>query len=235
MAWEDHVHPHGALEELAPRLWCVRGSLPRSPLPRNMVVYRLADGGLLLHSPVALDPPGTEALEALGTPRILVVPNGMHRADAPVFRERYPDATLCCPAGARKKVEAVVSVDGDDTDVLGPYGITCHAPTGDGSFEHVYELPLDEGVALVATDTLFHLTEHLPGFGGFIARYITASTGFFGVTRLGRVFLMGRTPALRAWLEAQAARSDVRVVTVAHGDCVTEDVSAHLRAAAERL
>jgi hypothetical protein len=52
--WKEHVHPHGDLVELTEGLWIVTGSLPRSGLPRNMVVYRLRDGGLLIHSAIAL-------------------------------------------------------------------------------------------------------------------------------------------------------------------------------------
>ena len=230
--WNDHVFPHGELVELAPRLWRVTGSLPRSPLPRTMVIYRLADGGLLIHSAVALDEAGMAALEALGPPKILIVPNRMHRADAGAYKERYPDLVVCCPEGARAAVGAVVAVHDTAPAVLKEHGIVCH---GDPSFEHTYELPLDDGVALVCADSLFHLREHLPGCGGLIARYITRSTGFFGVTGLGRVFLGKGKAALKSWLEEQALRDDVRVFVMAHGEPVTTGVSAKLREAAARL
>ncbi len=233
--WSSHVFAHGALGQLAPGLWLVSGSLGKSPLPRNMVVYRLEDGGLLLHSAIALDDEGMAALEALGEPKILVVPNMMHRADAGVYKERYPQLQVCCPAGARAKAEQVVAVDMTDEELLVPLGIKCIAPLGSNAFEHVYELPLDDGVALCCSDSLFHLREHLPGFSGFIARYVTGSSGFFGVTRLGRLFMMGRGGLMKEWLFTQAARTDVRVVTVGHGEPVTEDVAGHLRAAADRL
>ncbi len=164
-----------------------------------------------------------------------VVPNRMHCADAAVYTERYPDLVVCCPAGAREQVEAVVPVDGLAWDVLGPHGITCHSPAGDDSFEHIYELPLRDGAALICADTVFHLREHLPGFSGFIARYITASTGFFGVTRLGRLFLWGKAGLLKEWLLEQADRDDLSAIVVGHGVPVTSDVPGHLREAAARL
>ena len=68
MSWSEHVLPHGELTSLAEGLWQVTGSLKNQPLPRNMVVWRMPDGGLLLHSVVALDDAGMHALEALGTP-----------------------------------------------------------------------------------------------------------------------------------------------------------------------
>ena len=50
-------------------------------------------------------------IEAFGTPSVLVVPNGFHRLDAKVFKDRYPAMRVYCPAGDRKKVEQVVKVD----------------------------------------------------------------------------------------------------------------------------
>ncbi len=234
--WVAHVHPHSDLIALAPRLWLVTGSLPRSPLPRNMIVYQLRGGGLLVHSAIAMDDDRLAALDAIGPLQILVVPNGMHRADAAVFAERYPDAKVVCPQGAQNQVEKVVRVDAVDTALLPEHGIECHSPVGEaaGAFELCYELPLDDGVALVFTDLLFN-QQHLPGFSGLIARYVTASTGFFGVTRIGRMFLWGRTPQLRAWLLEQAARDDVRAITVAHGSCIDDHVSRQLTEAAHRL
>ncbi len=230
--WNDHVFPHGDLIELAPRLWSVTGSLARSPIPRTMVIYRLGDGGLLIHSAVALNDEGMTALEALGAPKILVVPNRMHRSDAGVYKERYPDLVVCCPEGARDAAAKVVAVDNVSPVVLEPHGIVCH---GDPSFEQTYELPLDDGVALICADALFNLMEHLPGFSGFMARYVSRSTGFFGVTGLGKLFLGKQAPVLKAWLNAQADRDDVRLFVVAHGEPVTTDVSARLREAAARL
>jgi hypothetical protein len=230
--WTAHVFPHGDLLELAPGLWSVTGTLGRSPLPRTMVVYRLKDGGLLIHSAVALDEAGMAALEALGEPRVLVVPNRLHRSDAGVYKERYPELRVCCPEGARKAVEQVVAVDATSAELLPPLGITCHLG---GAFEHIYELPLHEGVALVCADSLFHVREHFPGLQGFVMRYITRSTGFFGVTGLGRMFLGKGIKPLKEWLLQQAARDDVRAFVVGHGSAVTSDVAGALRGAAERL
>ncbi|MFT7518397.1 MAG: hypothetical protein ACI9MC_000528, partial [Kiritimatiellia bacterium] len=172
------------------------------------------------------------ALEALGAPQVMIVPNGMHRLDASVYKERYPDLVVCCPASAQAKVEQVVAVDNTDVDALSELGMVVHSPAG--GFENAYEVPLDDGVALICTDILFHM-EHLPGLSGLIMRYITRSTGFFGVTGVGRFFIGKGLRGLTEWLREQSGRRDLRVLTVAHGRSITVDVSGHLKAAAERL
>lgn len=195
--WHSHVLPHSAIEELAPNLWHVTGTLPSSTMvPREMVLYRLADSSLLIHSAIALDEQTMAQLESLGTPKILVVPNRIHRLDAGVYKQRYPQLIVVCPAAAKQYVEEVVEVDGIAEEVLPAYNITCHTPAGIRPQELVYELPLPTGKALVFTDILFNLNksylqQHLPT-GEFILQWLGASvigaSGFFGITGLGKRF-----------------------------------------------
>ncbi|MCB9779230.1 MAG: hypothetical protein H6742_11755 [Alphaproteobacteria bacterium] len=228
--------PHGAIEPLAPGLWCVSGTLPGgNPLPRNMVVYQLADGGLLIHSAVNLDPDGMQALEALGTPRVLVVPNRFHRMDAPAWKARYPEIRVVGPAAVRAIIEKVVPLDATSEEALPPLGIRLHVPDGAKPDEHWLELPLaGDRHALVCTDLLFNCREHFPGVGGFVMRHLTGSTGHFGTTRLSRMMLVRDQRALAGWLRAQADRPGLAAVVVGHGTPIVDDVAAELRAAADQ-
>lgn len=158
--WQSHVVPHGAIEKLAPNLWHVTGSLPSfTMVPREMVIYRLADASLLIHSAIALNEAAMAELESLGTPKIIIVPNRIHRLDAGIYKQRYPQLIIVCPAAAKPYVEQVVAVDGIAEEVLPTYGIICHEPHGIRPQELVYELPLSTGKALVFTDILFNLNK----------------------------------------------------------------------------
>jgi hypothetical protein len=227
--WKSHVQPHGPLVALGPRLWQVTGEMANPPIPRNMTVWRMDDGGLWIHSAVALDDAGMAALEALGRPAVMVVPNTFHRLDAAVWKARYPDLRVVCPEAARKKVEEVVKVDGNDTDIP---GITTHEVAGLKPVEHFYTLDSGAGPALVVTDALFNL-DHRPGFSGFVLKVI-GSTGSFRMTNIARFALLKDARAYQGWLQ-RAAQDPPAVVTVAHGDPVTADVADRLREAAARL
>lgn len=227
------VSPHGPLVPLADRLWQVTGSLPRLPMPRNMAIYRLASGGLLVHSAIALDEPGFAALAALGPVEVVVVPSPFHRLDARAYRERFPTAQFLGPRQAMKKIGEVVALDGACEDVLPTLGIVAHRPPGTRGLELAYELPVAGGVALVFCDLLFNLL-HLPGFGGVVVRLI-GSSGFFGTTRIGRRWLLDDAKVWAAWLAHLGERTDVVVIAVAHGDAVREGCAARLRAAAARF
>ncbi|MDP2306224.1 MAG: hypothetical protein Q8P18_09385 [Pseudomonadota bacterium] len=227
--WSAHVQPHGPLTQLAPRIWQVTGTANLG-LPRNMTIWRMEEGGLWIHSAVACDDATMAQIEALGPPTVLVVPNGFHRLDAAVWKARYPALFVVCPEDSRKKVEQVVKVDGLDTEVL---GVNVHAPPGLKHTEHVYELDVGAGQALVVCDALFNLP-HLPGFGGVVLR-LAGSTGAFGMTRVGRFVLLEDAKAYRGWLQEMAEHSELAMVAVAHGEAVLADAARKLKEAAARL
>src|SRR5205814_7412735 len=80
--WDSAVCPHGDLVPLAENLWWMKSAQKGMPLPRNMIVYRLASGDLVLHSVVCMDATRMAALERLGHPRYMIVPSEGHRTDA---------------------------------------------------------------------------------------------------------------------------------------------------------
>ena len=103
-SWDEHVAPHGDLEALAPGLWQVTGSLDRSPLPRNMQIWRAPNGALLIHSAICLDEDAMAQVDALGDVSWIIVPCALHRADALPYRQRYPKADpLPCSGTPRSR------------------------------------------------------------------------------------------------------------------------------------
>ncbi|NEO27066.1 MAG: hypothetical protein F6K03_09260 [Kamptonema sp. SIO4C4] len=235
--WSDHVLPHSPIEELAPSLWHVTGTLP--VIPREMVVYKLADSNLLIHSAIALDEANMAQLESLGTPKIMIVPNRIHTIDASVYKDRYPDLLVVTPEAAKPYVESSIPIDATTEELLPDYGIICHQPVGIRPQELAYELPLSIGKALVFTDILFNLTEtyldqHMPR-SKLVFRFLRAS-GYFGITALGQRFFMTDKRAYREWLQALADNiPSLCVISVAHGEPIVVNCTERLREAAARL
>lgn len=225
------MHGHGALEELAPRLWRVEGGLPTLPIPRNMIVYRREDGGLVIWSGVCLDEAGMRELDALGPVRQIVVPNRFHRMQARAYLERYPEARVLCPAACRDHVEKEVTVHGTVEDELPGSGVTLHLDAGIKPFEPVYEFALDDGVALVFCDAIFNVTRRA-GLKGWFVHHVLKASGRFATSRIGRWFILASRPRFREFLLEQSARPDLRVVGVAHGEPITADCGTRLAQAA---
>jgi hypothetical protein len=239
MGAEWKVLPHGQLTELVPgRLWSVRGSLPDMPLPRNMIVWRLPDGKLLLHSVICLDEAGMTALAALGEPRVMIVPNEGHRLDATAWKARFPQIRVLCPANARAKVEEVIQADGTCEDELPAEGVKIHVPPGfKEAYELVYEVDVGDGhKALLVNDVLAH-GERIPGFQGFLLGLLGVPGGGFGRPRIVSFFFGKDRGRFKPFVESLAARDDLVALTVSHGPPVVgkDEVRASLTAAAAKL
>ena len=235
-AWENHVQPHGEILQIGAGLWQVTGALKRNPLPRNMVVWRTPQKGLLLHSVICLNDEGMRTLDALGEVTHIVVPCEMHRADIVPYKERYPQAKILCPACARAKVEELVPVTQTLEAGLDDLGVVLHRPEGLKGFEVHLELPLeDDSRALVITDALFNLGESPPkGFGGFIVKML-GSVGPLNITKIGKRLLLKDKEAFADYVAQLAEIPHLAVVSVAHGKCIRSQPAQALKSASARI
>ena len=93
------------LRRLADDLWVAER--PQSfyglPVGTRMNVIRLSGGRLLLHSPVALDPPLREELDAIGRVCFAVAPNRVHHLYAGDVARDYPGTQLWIAPGLERK------------------------------------------------------------------------------------------------------------------------------------
>ena len=91
---------------VAPGLWLAEGPVIRfwgMPFPTRMVVVRLEDGGMWLHSPVAASPELVAEVAALGPVRHLIAPNWVHYAYLPEWQALFPEAKTWAAAGVRQR------------------------------------------------------------------------------------------------------------------------------------
>lgn len=237
-SWEDSLEAQqGPIEALAPNVWWVWSVMASPPMPRNMIIVRLASGGLLLHSPVCLAKDAMAELEALGPIEVVLIPSAGHRMDAKRFRARYPDATFVCPKNARDEVEQVVPMDGTCEDVLPEKGVRIHRPDGmkDG-YELVYEIDLEDGgVGLMVNDVLGEPHPHQPGgLKGFLVGLIGSPGGKLGQARVVRFLFQKDRAAFRGFVERLAAIDDLRLLTMSHSAPIRDPAEA-LREAAGRM
>jgi len=228
---EHKIFPHGKLEALAPNLWQVRGSMD-FPLRRNMTVYRLADGSLVLYSVVAMNEEGMKALEALGRPALMVIPNRGHLMDSAFYVKRYPDLKVACPPQGKKRAqERCGRVDGTPEELLAPLGIKVHPVHGLRHGELALEVDVPGGKALVTNDVL----------GGrdpeekqtFLLRVIGPPPGHrLAVARIVRWVMVHNKIDLRGWLHLMAENPAIQLITASHAPPVVGDCAEALRDAA---
>lgn len=230
-AWTVVGEP--SIEEVSDTLWIVRGHVPRMPLGRTMVVARMEDRRLLVHNAIALPPADQKRLDRHGEIGFIVVPSAMHRIDARRYAERYPDAEIVCPAGAKAKVEEVVPVDLTYDQFEGDSVVSLRHVPGVADKEGVLTVN-DEGErTLVFNDLLFNV-DHMPGFFGLVSRMI-GSTGGPRVTWLFRRMVLEDKEALRVFLQRLSATEGLARLVPGHGKVIGEAAGPTLAAVAERL
>ena len=75
------------------------------PLPVRMTIIRLADGGLLLHSPTRFDFDLARELEKIDPIRHLVAPNSAHWMFVKAWQKHAPDAITWAAPGLRNRAQ----------------------------------------------------------------------------------------------------------------------------------
>ena len=228
------VLPHRPIEVVADNLWRVEGKLETMPLRRVMTIARREDGDLVIHNAMALDDESMARIDAWGRVGFIVVPNGYHRLDARVYKDRYPAARVLCPRGARRKVEEVVAVEGAYEDFPVDPTITFETLDGVGDQEGVMIVRSRDGVTLVFNDAVFNMP-HGRGLSGWIFRHVTQSTGGPRVSRIAKLFVVKDRAAFRAHLLRLADTPALQRMIVSHHEMVADAAGAALRQAAATL
>lgn len=94
------------LQPLANNIWLAEGETVRfygMPYSTRMVVVRLANGELWLHSPIGWSPALAEELAQLGPVAYLLAPNALHHLYLAQWQQQWPEAALYATSGVQKK------------------------------------------------------------------------------------------------------------------------------------
>jgi len=229
------VLPHGRLAAVDDNILTVTGEIhmPLTDFPRRMTVVRLQDSRLVVFSAIALDEDEMASLEAYGRPAFLIVPNGHHRLDAKIWKDRYPLMQVVAPEGARAKVQETVPVDTaapafDDPNVL---FVTVPGTRGN---EAALVVRSSGGTTLVLNDLVGNIRDE-SGVGGWLLRL----AGFAGreahIPKVVQMVLIEDKNALRAQLLQWAEIESLVCILVSHGSPIEDDPRQTLRELAGSL
>lgn len=180
----------------------------------RMTVIRLPDGGLWVHSPVALDDGLRGALDDLGPVRYVVAPNRFHHLYVGDYAEAYPQAQLHgAPGLSRKRSDVPWSAELGERPA--GWADALEQVTFDGMSMKETVFFHAASATLVVTDLLenFESSDHWP-----TRAYLKmgGTHGKPGISRFLRVFFRDHA-ATRAHLDRVLAWPFERVV-VCHGE-----------------
>lgn len=224
------VLPHKPIQKLEDNLWLVEGKLDQ--IKRVMVVVKLDGGKLLIWNGIALEEPEMKELEAWGTPAYLVVPNGLHRMDARIYKQRYPGLTVIAPPAAKKKIEQIVAVDRTDGEV-GDARVKMTFPACAVGKEALLEVKHAGGGTTIVINDLVMNMRHGPGFGGFMFKLMGFTADTPNVPFPTRFLLIKDKPGLKTLLQQLAATPELKRVIVSHGEVLESGAADGLRQAVQ--
>lgn len=210
-------------------LWCLDADLRVQAgfhLPVRMTVIRLADGGLWLHSPVAIDDATAAELDALGPVRHIVAPSLLHHLFARAACERWPAAQLHAPASLAAKQPALTIGRPLAEDGRWPE-ITIVAIAGAPKIdEHVF-LHRPSGT-LIVTDLLFNV-HAVPGLLSPLILRMVGAWKRLAQSRIWRSMVKDRAAASASARRVMA--HEFHRLVPAHG-LIVEDADTHERVGA---
>jgi hypothetical protein len=210
-----NVLDHGPIERITERLWRVEGAIPGMTLRRVMTVAKRENGGLVIHSAIALRPAELAELETWGKPEVLAVPGAYHRLDAPAYKKRFPELRVYAPHASIGKVREVVHVDGAYEDFPADKVVELRSVPGTGGREGVMLVRSNEGLSVVLNDVVMNMDRKRDVLG-FLFTTLLGSAPGPRVSRLSKLALVTDKRALRAELERLAALPDLAHLIVSH-------------------
>ena len=187
-------------------------------LTTRMTIVRLADGTLMVHSPIRLTDELRSAASA-GRVRFIVAPNRFHHLFVPDWQKAYPDAqTFCAPGLDTKRADLKF------TAILGDEPPSAWADEIDQAFMRALP-PLNEIVffhrksrTVIFTDLLFNIARHESAYARFLLRLDGAFHGP-AIPRSFRLLLRRRRVECVAFLDRLLSWNFDRAI-LAHGTLI---------------
>ncbi len=226
--------PHDPIEELAPDVFMVRGSVRLNPLmriTRNMAILRHG-GELTLVNPIRLDEGGESRLRVLGEVRRLFRLGPLHGQDDPYYVDQF-GAELWTPGPSETYPEPKAQgqlADGAELPVAGVEVIAFQ-----GSKQAEVALLLPQHRLLLTCDAIQHYGDYR--HNTLLARLVMPFIGFPRTTVVGPIWLKVMTPEGVDSLEPEFRRLlELRFdrLLSAHGSLLASGAHASVEAAVDR-
>lgn len=231
------VYPHDPIQEIAPDLFMVRGSVRLNALgriTRNMAVIR-HEGGLSLVDPIRLDGAGEQALLALGKIERILRLGPMHGLDDPYYVERF-GAELWAPGESEQYPEPKVQqrlVPGALLPFPDAEVFLFAAKQPEAAL--LVKGPRRDPAVLLTCDAMQHYGDYR--HNSLILRLLMPFIGFPRTTLVGPIWLKMMTPpggSLQKDFERLAAL-DFDALLSAHGSFLPHGAKAAVAAAVRKV
>lgn len=195
-------------------------------------IVRLSDGGLWIHSPVALSNKLRREVEAVGPVRFLIAPNRFHYGHLKEWATAYPEAQICAVSDVKPPEGVVISrtlgeeAEPEWVETLAQTLFRGSVATDEAVFCH------RASRTLILTDTAIHIPSRRDVWSRSVARLLGV-LDCWAPTRYFKASIRDQEAARKSL--DQISSWDFERVIVAHGDICETDGKATLRDAYQFL
>jgi hypothetical protein len=218
---EWKVLPHGRVKTIGDRIITVEGDIPMplGKFPRRMTVVGLSRNRSAIFSAMALEEPEMRRVEEIGKPSFLIVPNGHHRLDAYVWKQRYPKLKVMSPPAAEASVSEAAQVDSTD-DILKDRDVDFVVVQGTGEAEAALVVRRGGATTLIVNDVIANV-RHPRGIGAKImARLFGFGVKHPQVPRVVKRMMVKDKGMLAEQLREWSKIPSLRRIIPSHGDMI---------------
>jgi hypothetical protein len=201
------------------------------------LVFRGADGLVVVSPSMKLEARAYDALADLGKVRALIANNTFHHGGQKEWRERFPEAESYCPPAAVATLEK--KVPGVTFRSLSELALPGHArwedPPGFKTGEAILSVDAKRGPVWYTGDLLTNI-QRTPGPPFSWLFSLTDSGPGFRLFRLGVWLMVKDKKAVREWMLSRLDKDPPAVVVPAHGPALeTDDVASLARTQIQKL
>jgi hypothetical protein len=188
-----------------------------------MILVRLPDGGVLVHSPTWVGPDTFAKVQDFGEPRVLFAPNHFHHLFLARFRETWPSALAVAGKTALPRLKrlgftSIAPVE--HASPLLPPGARWLQCEGTRAGETFLSIDLEGRRTWIACDAFFNI-QRVTGVVGAVMRALHGAPGL----SIGQTFnwlgLRDRL-AYRGWILEALERERPLALWLSHGETVTQ-------------
>ena len=205
------------LQQLHPDLWVAEMPFRLAGVEAGArsTLVRLSDGGLWVHSPIALSNRLRREVEAIGPVRFLIAPNRFHYGHLREWAKAYPNAQVCAVSDVKApEGVAIARILGEESEpewaeVLSQTLFRGSVATDEAVWYH------HASRTLILTDAAVNIPARRDGWSRFVAR-LMGVLDVWAPTRYFKASIRDKNAARQSLQIIQ--NWDFERVIVAHGD-----------------
>lgn len=166
-------------------------------------------------------------------PAFLIVPNHLHRLDAKIWKDRYPQMQVVAPAGSRNDIAKIVPVDTTAPAFDDP-NVQFLTVAGSHDREAVLIVRTPAGTTLVLNDLVGNIRD-ASGPGGWFLGLMRFAGNKPQIPRPVKEMLIKEPRALQDQLMRWAEIESLTRILVSHGEAIEDNPRQVLRELAASL